>query len=540
MKDVTGLISIALAVLAVGAGGIEPNNGYCIGNQCFAVLQHRGNFATALNQCRELNGHLMTVRSSVAHDSLLILLENLAGRYWIGLRLPSACPDPTVELRGFQWVTKDTESDFYNWASTFDASCASPKCVSLSKDNDFKWIQEPCDAQTDGFLCEYNFQNPCSRLRAAGGESVTYIIPYGFRGEDVASPPPGSIATFTPSGNKSICSSEQWHPAPWTCEIEEGGCEHQCAEDPRHGPSCFCPPGKAVNPANNITCGADGDDPCASLRCQFTCSRRDDGSLACICDHGFQLAGDGRSCVDFDECMEERQCPQENHKCVNTVGDFQCVCEDGYAQSGDLCVDVNECVSAPCEHLCDNTPGSYKCACFEGYIAIPETPEKCKLHCGREECVAECDPNDEYQCYCPDGYILDEREDSMVCVDMDECQMIGCDQDCKNTFGSFVCLCFPGYTLEEDTCVKDEEGSGAGTTPRMVSKHTVPPPVPPPVPTTQPSQVSPGALAAIILCVVVVILVLVYLLSRFLRSRGKPETPGEAHDLEEKQPHTDT
>lgn len=559
MRDVTGLITIALTFLVGRAGAIEPNNGYCIGNQCYAVFQHRGDFAAAHDQCGEHVGHLMTVRSSVSHDILQILLENLAGQYWIGLRLPSGCPDPAAELRGFQWVTKDTESDFYNWAPTFDSSCASSQCVSVSKNNDFMWTQESCGAQADGFLCEYSFQNPCSRLTVAGGESVTYSIPYGFQGEDVASPPPGTIATLTPSEARYICFSDRWHRAPWTCEIAEGGCEHKCAAGPQHDSSCFCPPGQAVNPANNVTCEADRDDPCVSLRCEHACYQGDDGGAhACMCDHGFELAGDGRSCVDFDDCTDERQCPEENHKCVNTVGGFQCVCEDGYRLSGDRCVDVDECVSAPCEHMCDNTPGGYKCSCFDGYIVVPETPEKCKLHCGAEECAAECDPNDMYQCYCPEGYILDERGDDMVCVDFDECNMFGCDQGCKNTFGGFVCSCSPGFTLVDQVlCVKngddtdkDAEGSGVATTPRVLITSTVHYPVP----TRRPSQVSAGGLVGIILCVVVVILALVFLVNHIFKSRHKPESPaalkaqaGEAHDLQqvttdkhEKQPHTDT
>ena len=36
--------------------------------------------------------------------------------------------------------------------------------------------------------------------------------------------------------------------------------------------------------------------------------------------------------------------------------------------------------------------------------------------------------------------------------DVDECQTNngGCNQTCKNTYGSFECACSPGYTLAED------------------------------------------------------------------------------------------
>ncbi|KAF7664336.1 hypothetical protein LDENG_00180420 [Lucifuga dentata] len=485
MKDVTGLFTIALTFLIGGVGGIKSNSGYCIGNQCYAVFQDPGNFTAAQNQCRETGGRLMTVRSSVSQDVIFILLVSLPGKYWIGLHLPSGCPDSAAGLKGFQW-------------------------------------------------------KPCSPPKVTIFETVTYSTPYGFNGADFLSLPQGTTATIIPSETKYICFSAQWLKAPWTCEIQEGGCEYKCAASPQHAPSCFCPPGQAVSPANNVTCEVSRDDPCVLLRCHHACYQREDDSYACMCDHGFELAGDGRTCVDFNDCRDERLCPGQNFKCVNTDGSFQCVCEDGYRLIDGRCVDVDECASAPCEHMCDNTPGSYKCACFDGYIVIPETPDKCQRHCGVEECNAECDPNNPHQCYCPEGYILDVREDSsMVCVDIDECSMMDCDQKCKNTYGSYVCSCLAGYTLVDQwKCVKTEEEetgtSGVAPTPYI----SITPSVRYPEPTRRPSQVTAGGLVSIILCIVVIILVLVFVVNHILKKRGKIETAlkaqgGEDHDLQQ-------
>lgn len=285
-------------------------------------------------------------------------------------------------------------------------------------------------------------------------------------------------------------------------------------------------------------------DPCLSLRCTHACYKNGD-SYACTCDHGFKLARDGRSCVDFNDCTDERQCPGENFMCVNTVGGFQCVCEDGYRMTGTLCVDVNECASAPCEHICTNTPGSYKCSCYDGYKEDPKSPNRCRLHCGEEECPAECDPNDQFQCYCPDGYISEERGQDTFCIDIDECASFHCDQGCKNTFGSYVCSCYPGYTLDGVfRCVKNEddtdadggsEGSGAATTPNIITT----PSVPYPDPTRQPSGVTVGGLVGIIVCTVFFIVLVVFLAHHILSGRGKMESAaalkapeGEAHGLE--------
>uniref|UniRef100_A0A7N8XCQ8 Thrombomodulin-like n=1 Tax=Mastacembelus armatus TaxID=205130 RepID=A0A7N8XCQ8_9TELE len=267
MKHVRGLYVVGLVFLMGRAGGIEPNSGYCIGNQCFTVFNDPSNFTTAQNQCRNLGGHLMTVRSSVSHDILFILLGNLTGQFWIGLHLPSGCPDAVSGLKGFQWVTKYSESDFFNWSPGFDSSCSCHRCVSVSPRSEFKWIQEPCGERAAGFLCEQNFTDTCKSLAVAKGESVTYMTP---------------------------------------CEINNGGCEFKCTVSPKQ-------------------------DPCLALRCQYGCYN-DSESYACMCDQGFKLAEDGRSCVEINHCADEReQCDQ---LCENTFGSYVCACRPGYTLVG--------------------------------------------------------------------------------------------------------------------------------------------------------------------------------------------------------------
>lgn len=359
----------------------------------------------------------------------------------------------------------------------------------------------------------------------------------GFGGENLLSLPPGSIATRMPSELKYVCFSQQWLQAPWSCEIGEGGCEYKCAVDPRQVPSCYCPPGQSVNPANKVTCEVGVEDPCLALGCQHVCYASGD-SHACTCDHGYKLAADGRSCADFNDCTDQRQCPGDNFVCVNTEGGFACVCRDGYATAtGGLCVDENECVSAPCEHECANTAGSYTCSCYDGYEVDPAAPDRCKLHCGKEECPAECDPNDAYQCYCPEGYVSEQRGDHTFCIDFDECEYLYCAQHCENTFGGYVCSCSPGYTLVgEYSCVKSEEEEA--TSPASVPTST--PHVPHPDPTKRPSGVPAGGLVGIIVCTALSIVLLVCLAHHILnrRARGKMETSGalkaeedEAHGL---------
>lgn len=538
MGDVTRLFAIVCALLWGRSGGVKPTSGYCIDNLCFTVSKKPGPFTEARSDCKTLGGHLMTVRSSVSQDVLSLVLGNVSGRFWIGLHLPTGCPDQSLELNGFSWVTGGSESDFSNWPTTVESGCSPHRCVSVSPVDDFKWTREPCDTLAAGFLCEFSFDQTCSSLGAGPGETPIYSTPIGLEGKDLLSLPSGSVAVLMPNETKSICFSGQWMPAPWKCDVLEGGCEHKCTLDPEQRPMCYCPRGQTVNRGNNVTCEAGQGDPCASLRCAHDCYKNSGGSYACICRQGFKLAADGRSCVDFNECMDARQCPGDNSRCVNTVGGFQCVCKDGYRNMGGVCVDVNECSSAPCEHNCDNLPGSYKCSCDNGYKEDPEEPHKCKLHCGEERCTAECDPNIKDICYCPDGYILDATDQTKVCIDMDECSFLFCDQKCRNTYGSYVCTCSPGYTLVDDsTCVKtgdepDPEGSGAPSTfPSITSAPAHPDP------TSQPSALTVGWLVGIVLCTVVFITLLIFVAYRVLCGRRKTES-ADGVKAPEKEAHT--
>ena len=59
------------------------------------------------------------------------------------------------------------------------------------------------------------------------------------------------------------------------------------------------------------------------------------GSYRCVCFSGFH--GDGRSCVDTDECRDEINVCSVHARCENNPGSYRCSCKIGYSGNGMYC-----------------------------------------------------------------------------------------------------------------------------------------------------------------------------------------------------------
>uniref|UniRef100_A0A3B5AVN0 Thrombomodulin n=1 Tax=Stegastes partitus TaxID=144197 RepID=A0A3B5AVN0_9TELE len=456
--------------------------------------------------------------------------------------------------------------------------------------------------------------------RTLGGAQITYTTFSGLAVADSDAFPAGTTAVKRdadgePPASKYLCSSANWLPAPWPCEVLNGGCEFNCSSETQ---TCTCPEGQILHP-NNISCTKQ---PCA------------DGAQGCLqvgaihapeCPKGFRLAQDGKSCEDINECEEDDPCTAEGEECENTSGGFMCICQEDFVFEDGMCVNITICglceqMICPkidgnmqqcfcpdgyitdigegtimCEHKCENLFGGYRCLCNEsfklqdGYKCVPlyepdeggsgstesfftpasrpasghSAPLPSYIKTGsilgitlflllclgllcfliRNAFRPECDPNDSSQCYCPAGYVAEERGRDTFCIDMDECSSYFCDQDCKNTFGGYVCMCSSGYTLVDGyKCVKndDEDGDGGVEGSGMTTAPNVPTTlfVPFPGPTKKPSGVTVGGLVGIIVCTVLFIVLLVFLVNYIFSRRGKMQSngalkapEGEAHGL---------
>jgi len=159
------------------------------------------------------------------------------------------------------------------------------------------------------------------------------------------------------------------------------------------------------------------ENPCPyGQRCHFT----GPGTFECKCPKGYKL--NGIECMgnyvklnqnrfnfyfllpfpDINECLDPnkaRSC-RFHTRCLNTIGSYQCVCEQGYVNVGSVtskihkCIgindlikcrkptflyrinhsDENECLNplrwfCPQGKHCVNDPGSYHCECDKGFLA---------------------------------------------------------------------------------------------------------------------------------------------------------------------------
>uniref|UniRef100_A0A8C5N5J1 Nephronectin a n=1 Tax=Gouania willdenowi TaxID=441366 RepID=A0A8C5N5J1_GOUWI len=154
------------------------------------------------------------------------------------------------------------------------------------------------------------------------------------------------------------------------CGLKPRPCKHRCMNT--YGSyKCYCQNGYMLMPDG--TCG--NARTCGMANCQYGCEVLK-GEVRCQCPSpGLQLAPDGRTCVDVDECATGIAVCPRFRKCMNTFGSYICKCHDGfdlqYINGKYQCLDVDECSlgQSHCSSFttCHNTPGSYKCKCRDGY-----------------------------------------------------------------------------------------------------------------------------------------------------------------------------
>ncbi|XP_037686320.1 nephronectin isoform X4 [Choloepus didactylus] len=109
------------------------------------------------------------------------------------------------------------------------------------------------------------------------------------------------------------------------CGLKPRPCKHRCMNT--YGSyKCYCLNGYMLMPDGSCSSALT----CSMANCQYGCDVVK-GQIRCQCPSpGLQLAPDGRTCVDIDECATGRASCPRFRQCVNTFGSYICKCQEGF------------------------------------------------------------------------------------------------------------------------------------------------------------------------------------------------------------------
>uniref|UniRef100_A0A3Q3W5C5 Latent-transforming growth factor beta-binding protein 1 n=1 Tax=Mola mola TaxID=94237 RepID=A0A3Q3W5C5_MOLML len=217
----------------------------------------------------------------------------------------------------------------------------------------------------------------------------------------------------------------------------------------------------------------------------------------CHCHEGYRLDDTHSTCVDVDECQEQKVCSRG--LCHNTEGSFTCQCGRGFRATCKEAPQVKfshekrvrkslllKRSSSYCNiwkllHFTENgyvtqqntrkpahasAPAGWKRSCsdvprcfglintFSVSTDADECADRAELCSPHGTCV---NTDGSYQCVCDSGFTA--NVDTTSCDDIDECGLndtrCGPHGFCENRLGSFRCLCDQGYqeSLDGHSCV---------------------------------------------------------------------------------------
>ncbi|KAI8519983.1 hypothetical protein Bbelb_032400 [Branchiostoma belcheri] len=231
-----------------------------------------------------------------------------------------------------------------------------------------------CESDIDA--CEENSQ-PCYE----GVRCRDYPAPANISGYECGPCPTGFTGDGETCKDINECN---------TTDSDVQTCAQICVNYPGSF-ACDCQAGYQLN-SDGLDC--DDVNECEPAHdCGHQC-HNDIGSYHCSCNSGFELATDNKTCLPISQCTAEREaeCDAVNGGCYAEGGKQTCYCNKGYTLNGDDCEDVDECSSGEnrCNQECVNTIGGYNCSCEDGYRTDDSDPYTCQ---DIDECF-----EDDYNC----------------------------------------------------------------------------------------------------------------------------------------------
>ncbi|KAL5013300.1 hypothetical protein ScPMuIL_007570 [Solemya velum] len=409
---------------------------------------------------------------------------------------------------------------------------------------------------TDLNECAETDNGGCSQgcINSNGGSSCFCGVGYSLDEDDTSCNDKDECAVATDNGCYSmefctntigsyICSCPEKFNLKAdgrTCQSEDEcdknhGCSHTCGKIEAVD-TCLCPRGmKLTSDTKNCTdineCAEDDLNSCK--KSLLLVCRNIEASYECDCvNSSYTKVID--HCEDLDECMfGTANCPP-NSKCINEEPGYKCECKAGFAASGSLCADIDECIknTHKCHNshgVCSNTAGGYSCSCEEGYTGDGincQDVDECILRtdtCDHRDNRGNCTNTDgSFTCGCNAGYVM--TPNGIICDDVDECAQNedNCFYGCENIDGHFLCTCPESMRLDADqrSCL-GEDISLSLTDIELVTTTEEPVTEVPPAPGTESWVIAVATIGCIIVLVVVVVLVL---LGYKLKNQNKVHT----------------
>ncbi|XP_030759399.1 putative vitellogenin receptor [Sitophilus oryzae] len=200
----------------------------------------------------------------------------------------------------------------------------------------------------------------------------------------------------------------------------------------------------------NATC-AKGEWQCTDKLCipeDWVCN----DELDCL-----DGSDEGIGCTTFEKDCDGFRC--KNHRCVPNEwrcdGVNDCI-DNSDEQDCEHHFDVKQCTFDQKKYICNDGKAclDLKDVCNGKFDCLDKSDEgglcnQSSMTCSHHGCSHECIqlPTGP-RCLCPSGY---HNIDEKTCTDINECEEYGiCDQECRNTQGSYQCSCQKEYHLQED------------------------------------------------------------------------------------------